>query len=1194
MSDQPGLLIKLRRADAAGFAANNRLGVSPAGLEPILAVPAPAAEARGFSDHPNDAVWYRAPAAGSAWDAAHDAMRQGFAAGNGIMAAEPDFAQSFAGDDGSSPADCTARPQSPEGNRAVGAGDDWHLGDAYSGLARAAASVSPDAQARILIAHLDTGYDIDHPAMPAGLQAALERDFTRRGDTGAADRTPDGGIPGTRNRGHGTGTLSILAGRGFGGAPHARVMAVRIADSVVRFTTSTMVQGIDHARSSGAHVLSMSMGGLASAALADAVNAAYEAGLTLVTAAGNNFAPGLPIRSVVYPARMRRVIAATGVMADGRPYFSLDTGTMQGCWGPPAKMATAIAGYSPNIPWAMLGCGTVRRDGEGTSAATPQVAAAAALWLAAHLDDPKVAKPSWQRVEAVRHALFSAARKTTAGLDAAGVERYLGTGALDAFAALGIGVPAKLVPSPAASAAWDWVKLLSGQGVGFALAAEPRAKALGLELMQLAGADREIEATLLKADPDDGVSARDRKRFFHAVLDSGRASQRLTAALVKELGLHSAPPAPPPPPDAPPPAPPPVAMAPRKPRQDPVPSRRRLRVFALDPSLGASLGTHDIKEATVSVAYEADGQGLSKLRPGPVGEYVEVVDIDPASDRVHAPVDLDHPHLLITDGLAPSEGNPRFHQQMVYAIAMKTIGNFEDALGRKLLWAPRRHRVDGRTVFEYVPRLRIYPHALRDRNAYYSPSKVALLFGYFPAQSADDAVTVRGSMVFACLSADIIAHEMTHAILDGVHRHYQEQTNPDVAAFHEGFADIVALFQHFTYDELVRHEVARARGKLGATTLLAGLARQFGLGSGEKAALRDYLDPDTGALDLAKTTESHQRGSILVFAIYEAFLAIVERRTGDLIRLATGGTGELPPGDLHPGLVDRLTKETCKAASQLLRICIRAMDYCPPNDIGFGEYLRALMTADVDSVPDDKLGYRTALLEAFRKHGLLPPRLRTVSVESLIWLRPQEPRPAWLGKSVKRFAIDWANNGDRWTSFVKVQERSTDLHLDLAEAFADPVGGPDLCAALGLQHGLPRYNDDFSERDGHDGKTTFSVHSLRRVRRAQPNGELSYQIVAVIAQRRAEWRDPDDESQGKFWFRGGATLIIDPAASTGSDPVPEIRYVIVKHMLSADRLRRQRAYAAGAFTGGMRAQYFDTRAMAAAEPFAMLHRGDPA
>ena len=108
----------------------------------------------------------------------------------------------------------------------------------------------------------------------------------------------------TANRGHGTGTLSLLAGNklagnspgwpGFadfvGGAPEAKVIPVRIADWVVRFTTSTMVQGFDYARAKGAQVLSMSMGGLSSSALVDAINLAYDNGVVMVTAGGNNFA----------------------------------------------------------------------------------------------------------------------------------------------------------------------------------------------------------------------------------------------------------------------------------------------------------------------------------------------------------------------------------------------------------------------------------------------------------------------------------------------------------------------------------------------------------------------------------------------------------------------------------------------------------------------------------------------------------------------------------------------------------------------------------------------------------------------------------------------------------------------------------------------------------------------------------------
>ena len=119
----------------------------------------------------------------------------------------------------------------------------------------------------------------------------------------------------------------------------------------------------------------------------------------------------------------------------------------------------------------------------------------------------------------------------------------------------------------------------------------------------------------------------------------------------------------------------------------------------------------------------------SSLRPGPVGDYLEVVDHDPASGCFYQPVDLDDPRLLARDGMAPTEGDPRFHQQMVYAVAMQTIDHFERALGRVALWAPRvtRNEKGHVTATEFVRKLRIYPHALREANAYYSPKKKALL-----------------------------------------------------------------------------------------------------------------------------------------------------------------------------------------------------------------------------------------------------------------------------------------------------------------------------------------------------------------------------------------------------------------------------------------------------------------------------------
>src|SRR5688500_8179684 len=93
----------------------------------------------------------------------------------------------------------------------------------------------------------------------------------------------------------------------------------------------------------------------------------------------------------------------------------------------------------------------------------------------------------------------------------------------------------------------------------------------------------------------------------------------------------------------------------------PVPpaASRCLRIFSLDP-LGAGEEGHSIP---VTVPYEP-------LRPGPVGARVEVIDYDPAAGTFYSPVDLDDPNVLAQDGLAPSESDPRFHQQMTYAVVM--------------------------------------------------------------------------------------------------------------------------------------------------------------------------------------------------------------------------------------------------------------------------------------------------------------------------------------------------------------------------------------------------------------------------------------------------------------------------------------------------------------------------------------------
>ena len=435
------------------------------------------------------------------------------------------------------------------------------------------------------------------------------------------------------------------------------------------------------------------------------------------------------------------------------------------------------------------------------------------------------------------------------------------------------------------------------------------------------------------------------------------------------------------------------------------PAFRKLKGYAFDPSLSNKIDTAIINNIIYKVLWE------DNLKEGPIGDYIEVIDYDPTVNKFYAPVNLNDPYILAQDGLEPSESNPQFHQQMVYAVAMTTIKNFEDALGRPILWYQRRlDRKEDETETEanetksstkkykdltaFVKVLRIYPHAFRDANAYYSPQKKALLFGYFSAQPAESTIQMPNTQVFTCLSHDIIAHETTHAILDGIYNNYTEDTNPDTLAFHEAFADIIALFQHFTFPEVLKNQIAKTRGDLNSQNLLGQLAQEFGSAIGSYGALRDaigYVDKVTKEWKIKEPdgdeyqtiTEPHARGSILVSAVFEAFITIYKSRIKDLLRIATDGTGILPQGDLHPDLVNRLATEASKSAGHILKMCIRALDYCPPVDITFGDYLRGIITADKEMIADDSRDYRLAFIDAFRKRGIYPAGIKSLSIESL-------------------------------------------------------------------------------------------------------------------------------------------------------------------------------------------------------------------
>ncbi len=415
---------------------------------------------------------------------------------------------------------------------------------------------------------------------------------------------------------------------------------------------------------------------------------------------------------------------------------------------------------------------------------------------------------------------------------------------------------------------------------------------------------------------------------------------------------------------------------------------RALKVFAFSPTRGRSFGNH----VTLRIPYEP-------LQRGPVGHYIAVIDYDESCQCTYEPVDLDDPSILRTGGIEPTELNLKFHQQMVYAVASLMVHRFEMALGRPVRWP----WADARQKDPLRGKLRMYPHYSRDSNAWYDDQEGKLLFGYFRAQKENAGANLPGQIVYACLEFDVIAHETAHPLLDSVRPLYKEMRSLDTKAFGEAFCDLLAIFEHFQFPDAVLEVVGRTGGllhqrqlgadvrsgrveaeisaEIGMPNPLLEVGRQFGEALGLGGALRDVLNTPPGAKRLETITEPHERGAVLMAAIFDAFFTVYNRRTRYLYRIG----GCQPGDDLHPEIAVRVAAAAAKTARHFSRMCIRALDYCPPDELAFGDYLRTLITADHDLVPNDVWGYRSALIEAFRSRGILPLGVSSYSEEALRW-----------------------------------------------------------------------------------------------------------------------------------------------------------------------------------------------------------------
>lgn len=558
------------------------------------------------------------------------------------------------------------------------------------------------------------------------------------------------------------------------------------------------------------------------------------------------------------------------------------------------------------------------------------------------------------------------------------------------------------------------------------------------------------------------------------------------------------------------------------------PTSRPLKIYTLDPSVSDRMGG----VATVLVPYE-------KLERGPAGSLFEVRWEGAPEGLASDGLDLDEENLLLSSGYSPTPANGRFHLQMVYAVCSLTYAVFKRALGRDIAWATPTP-VDGPL------RLVVRPFGFHGRNAGYSREGGDLSFGWFEAGDEPAGFVVRGGLICTALSHDIIAHETTHALLDGLRVSFMDPTNVDVPAFHEGFADLVALFLHFTYADVVEQAIRESRGTLPRGSIMTEIAREFGYArakAGQARALRSGIDVggiasfdsdvmpsnDDAPRVYDSKLESHVLGSVLVSAVFEAFTTVVKRKSERLFRIAGIDPQMTARPPLSEPLVKALAQEASDVATQFLNVCIRAVDYCPPTDMELGEYLRALITADSEMEKGDKWGFREALMRSFRRRQIFPDHVRFMTEDAVRWQSPGSPvRIKDLAFRNLRFDGDPGRPAD--ASELQRQAHALGRFVtDPTHAHIFQLVAPAETRPKGVVQASPAF-----------------VQSIRVSRRATPDGRILFDLVGEVTQSCTVRHGGDI-----FDMAGGCTVVIDPHG--------EVRYAIYKRLNSENRRSRQHA-----------------------------------
>jgi hypothetical protein len=301
--------------------------------------------------------------------------------------------------------------------------------------------------------------------------------------------------------------------------------------------------------------------------------------------------------------------------------------------------------------------------------------------------------------------------------------------------------------------------------------------------------------------------------------------------------------------------------------------------------------------------------------------------------------------------LSSTRYNDAFLKVSVFGIVLRTIALVQDpvALGREIRWAFPGEQ------------LLVVPRAGALDNAFYHRDSRSLQFYY------GSLAGKRGRAVFSALSQDIVAHETTHAIVDGIAPDLYNAVSPESLAIHEGLADFTAALVSMRNRELLDQAQDAQALEIQGSSRFTRIAEEFGRWRGYGDALRDVcnnktLDPDEP--DPARRVDAsspHSVSEVLSGMLFDVF------RNEFSVLPTIPALSEW----LHEqGERESMRWRTGYAVSRLLSLIYKGLDWLPPGEASFGELVRAMVTADEIYLPREQTARGMLLREARRRHVL--------------------------------------------------------------------------------------------------------------------------------------------------------------------------------------------------------------------------------